>query len=672
MKRIFNLFAFLTALLLTAFATSSCSDGNDNLDPDNGQVVKPDTNVPDPEGTIPLTMRNGSNGSTSLDGAIYIDKGDNFEGNNTWFTTIGPVKGLGNVSAIPQSGWSERISVIPGNGYVAAHYDYYYQHTTYYRIYVSEYVTNVAGGVIGAEIKYQKPFNGTDESLTLDESTLTFNEDGGSKVVSVTSKNFVPFTCSSSAGWCQVKEAAPTDFPFLTNSVVVTVDPLASLVGEQEATVTLTTKYGKKTTFKVLRSGSPIHLVEKELTIDPQGAERYVALSSTYDLADLQIESNSTWCKAELIDRQKEMARKMAGVKPVDGQPLQANETPKSFYVKLTIKPNAGGIRDAVVTVKSKDGKASDELVVYQNAGSFNLSQYELHVSAGENSQSVYFSTNIAPEQIRATSDKAWCTAEIQDNYVLINSSVNPTEEERSAIISLTMEGETNHLTEIFVTQKANMFNLPKNAVWFDRNSSNETVTIETELTELPEATVSADWCTVSFNGKNMTIRATATTEDRTATITFKGKSAKITVNQSKYAVGAAYSEGKIEGKVVYMKDADRYIAKEVGEAVWSTENVSTGATSENDGEANTNIIKKIPGFEELYPAFALCDALNTDGVTGWFLPAYLQIWHSSSQLSNHNWWSSTEYSNKNAWCHSSWAHDSKGASLAVFAFHRF
>lgn len=673
MKRNFNLFALSMALLFTAFATFSCSDSDGNLDPDNGQVVKPDTDVPDPEGTIPLTMRNKSNGDTSLD-LIRIDEGDNFAQNGSgwnqsaYFTTIGQVKGLGNVSAIPRSGWTGKIAVIPGNGYVVASYNHGAQDATFYRIYVTDYVTSVAGGVIGAEIKYQKPFKGTDESLTLDGNSLSFDEDGGSKVVEVTNKNFVPFSCSSSAGWCKVGKSGSSDFPFLHDGVMVTVDPQETLVGEQEATVTLTTGFGKKTTFKVLRSGAPIHLIERDLSLDPQETERYVALSTTYKLSDLQVQSNNAWCEAELVDQREEMARKMARVKYVNGEPAKATEAPKSFYVKLHVKANGGQSRNAEVVVKSKDGKASDALNIYQEGGYFNLNQKNIQVSAGETSQQIYFSTNLAPEQIQANSNESWCTAEIQGSYILINCSANPTEESRNATISLTMEGDTKPLGEISVTQKANTFNMSKYTIWFDKNSNNETVTIETELTELPEATASEDWCTISFNGKKMTIRATATTEDRTATITFKNKSAKVIVNQSKYAVDDTYSEGKIEGTVVYMKDGDRYIAKEVGEAAWSTENVATGATDVNDGEANTNIIKKIPNFEELYPAFALCDALNTDGVTGWFLPANYQLGRLPKNLYS---WSSTELNDNCAYTYS-YYYTNKISKIKVYAFHRF
>lgn len=646
-KSIFRLLPLAAAFLFATFALPSCSD--DNTDPNNGQVVKPGADVPDPEGTIPLTMRNESNGNTYLD-RIYIDRGDNFTGDYSYFTTIGQVKGLGNVSSIPRTGWTGKISVIPGNGYVAAVGKWNYGAQTYdwtfYRIYVTDYVTTVTGGVIGAEIKYQKPFKGTDESLTTEESSLTFDQSGGSKAVVFTNKNFVSFTCSSSAGWCKVEKASSSDLPFLQDGVLVTVDPQETLVGEQEATVTLTTAFGKKTELKVLRSGSPLHLAEREVTFSQGEEVRYVALSSTYSLANLQVQSSAAWCEAELVDQRAEMARKMARVKYVNGRPMKANaaEAPKSLYVKLHVKANGGKSRDAKVTVKSKDGKASDELIVYQEGGYFSLNETSVSLSAGEASRQVYFSTNIPSEQIKATSSAAWCKAELENNHVNISCSANPTEEERSAVVTFTTDGTEQPLGKITVTQKANTFSVPQSTVWFDRNSGNTTVTIKTELSEMPETTVSADWCTVSFNGNKMTIRVSATTVDRKATISFKGKSAKVTVKQSKYAVGDTYSEDKVEGKVIYMQNDDRFIAKELGNAAWSTENVETGATCETDGPPNMNVICTIPGYKELYPAFALCNALNVDGETGWFLPAYNQL-RTCYPGSSSGIWSSTEVS---------------------------
>ena len=852
-KTVSNLFMLATVSLFAAFAMPSCSDGNDeNITPDDSQVINPDADVPDPEGTIPLTMRNESNGDTSLDGNIYIDKGDNFSGSGTWFATIGQVKGLGNVAVIPQTGWTNKISVIPGNGYVAAHYNYYDQETTFYRIFVTDYVTAVTGGVIGAEIKYQKPFKGTDEKITLDESSLSFDENGGSKVVELTNKHFVPFTCQSSEDWCKAVRTSSTEVPFLHDGVMVTVDQQETLVGEQEAIVTLTTAFGKKTEIKVLRSGSPIRLTYKNVTVNPQETEQYVSLSSTYDLTDLQVQSNSAWCKAELVDQRQEMARKMARVKYADGQPMKANETPKSIYVKLSIKANGGESRNAEIVVKSKDGKASDMLTVRQEGGYFNLNQKEINVSAGENSQRVYFSTNIATdkiqtnsntewctaeiqgsyvlitcdanqkkesrdaiitfniendtttlnsitvtqdaryftleekdinvsadevskqvkfstdiasekikmsssatwctteikdsyvvincnanttaesrkaivtltldgdtttlgkitetqdaryftledndislsaneipkqikistnlnlEQIKVTSNAAWCTTEIKDSYVKINCGANTTEKSRKATVTFTLNDETTALGEISITQKGITFEATTNPVWFDRNNANKTIYLETDLTKLPEATSDADWCTISFNGKNMTIRVTAATEDRTATISFKGLSTKVVVNQHGYSLGDTYSESGIEGQIVYLNEGMRYIAKNVGSAAWSTENIYTGATNEINGEANMNVIKRIPDWQNLYPAFALCDALNTNGVTGWFFPAKYELEESSLKSASSEWWSSTEVQG-NAWCRYSTGYypyysngsKSKSNSYPVYAFHK-
>lgn len=193
-------------------------------------------------------------------------------------------------------------------------------------------------------------------------------------------------------------------------------------------------------------------------------------------------------------------------------------------------------------------------------------------------------------------------------------------------------------------------------------------------MSELPTPSTDAEWCTVSVNGKNLTIRVTATSNNRTATISFKNKSEKIKVTQSKYAVGDEYNENNITGTVVYMNNEQRLIAKEVGKAVWATENVLTGANDKNDGMINTDKIKKIPNWQTLYPAFALCDDLNKNGVTGWYLPAQNEL--SKSARINGILWSSTESNTSNAWYYNYSVHNSgslsKSASYSVYAFHKF
>ncbi len=106
----------------------------------------------DPVDTVYLSMRNSNNGKTYLDN-IYIHN-ENFTGYGCTFVDIGSVHGLGDVDYIPKSGWADQVSVMPGHGYVA--YDEYAE--IYYRIYVIADIESTSGGIIGADIKYQKPF----------------------------------------------------------------------------------------------------------------------------------------------------------------------------------------------------------------------------------------------------------------------------------------------------------------------------------------------------------------------------------------------------------------------------------------------------------------------------------------------------------------------------------
>ncbi|MCL2098148.1 MAG: DUF5036 family protein [Bacteroidales bacterium] len=104
-------------------------------------------------------MRNSANGGTRVTPSgtgnyFYIDGANNFYGDYHKFVTIGPMKGLGNVTQIPSSGWASEVAVQPGYGYVARCESY----GAYVRIYVVKYVEAVGGGIIGADVKYQSPF----------------------------------------------------------------------------------------------------------------------------------------------------------------------------------------------------------------------------------------------------------------------------------------------------------------------------------------------------------------------------------------------------------------------------------------------------------------------------------------------------------------------------------
>ena len=170
-----------------------------------------------------------------------------------------------------------------------------------------------------------------------------------------------------------------------------------------------------------------------------------------------------------------------------------------------------------------------------------------------------------------------------------------------------------------------------------------------------------------------MTIRTTATDVDRQATISFVGFPETITVYQSKYAVGDEYDENGVKGTVARMTvDGVRYVFKDLETtAQWSTETVLIGADDRDDGRNNMAVVKSIANWKELYPAFALVDALNVDGVTGWYLPAVYEFVKNGYEW-RFRGWSSTERSYGEAYYYNTNNARSKNVSSNIVAIHRF
>ena len=130
----------------------------------------------------------------------------------------GKVRGLGNVASIPTSGWADRVAVVPGNGYVAHNY----WSDEFVRIWVSDYISGATtGGVIGAEVKYQKPFRGLDEAISLKQDKVVFPAEGATQELVFDNSSIVPFKVTSSAGWCRVEKGSTRNESFLYDAVVV-------------------------------------------------------------------------------------------------------------------------------------------------------------------------------------------------------------------------------------------------------------------------------------------------------------------------------------------------------------------------------------------------------------------------------------------------------------------
>lgn len=670
MKLLGRVFTFL----LLAITFVACSSDNDSIDGDGN--IKPDVNVNDPVGTVSLSMMKGRtiyDGATGI-GSIYIGDDYNFDGGA--FISLGTVKGLGNVSYIPTTGWANKVSVRCDNGYVA------YSNGNFYRIFVEKEIVGTTGGIIGYDVKYQAPFKGKDLELELPATSVSFDKKGGTENIVFNNKEFVVFTAKSSEDWCQIIPTSTYNYSFLANGIQIIARP-SDVAATTEATITLTTAYGKKKEIKVTRGGVDPYLTldETSVTLDAKECERQVGLNTNIQKEDLTISNTaSSWCKAEFVDQTRAIHASAARIKFVGNKPAKAvkaaNAAGSASYYALVLKANSNDKdteRKGTITLKSKDGKKSVTLNVIQNKAYLYVRDEGYNEVSFDNEErnavigNVY--TNLEYEDLQVSCNETWCKPELQKEsygYIKLNANIskNTTEKTRKAKIVISNKTKTLSFT-LTVSQRGVQFIPSQTKVGFDKNQSNKTITINTNIDW--EASSNQSWCTISRNGNNLTIRATpysGSAANRKATITFKGLSTKIEVDQSKYAVGDQYSENGVKGQVVRMDGTIRYVGKDVGEAAWSTEGVATGATEIYDGRINMAIIKKIPGWKGLYPAFALCDALNTGNVTGWYLPATKELYDIHS-------WSSTEYNENQAYTYR-WDLYPKGSIRKVKAVHRF
>lgn len=643
MKKLLWLLAWSFALI-----ASGCS--SDDPDPDGGDVVKPDQEVPDPTGTVELSMRNDD--GTSLNG-LYIGKDDNFHGSYWKIASVGSVKGLGNVASIPLAGWADKVSVTPGHGYVA----YNSNSDEYYRIYVTEYMASATtGGVIGADIKYQKPFKGLDEAISLKQDKVVLPAEGGSEQLVFDNSSIVPFKVTSSEEWCRVQKASTRDFSFLYDAIVVSCDETYS-AEDAKATVTIETLFGKKKEIEVTRAarGEFITLSQEECDFgfNPSQSQYSVKVFTNVEPSDIKITSSGEWLRGEFSGRTYQSVRQ---VRWIEGQPASRAtlENPVSKGFNITAEGYAGAEkREGTITLSY--GNVKSVLRVVQQGSDFKLSKYDFKFKAEEElTQTVTWSGNLYYRNlcVELPEDANWFSAVFDYDRLTLTVQPNPFEESRSAIIKIcymgdgTWDGRTE-IAEIEVTQEGAV---PYDRyVYFESPASNYTVSFP--LTEGAKIISSADWCTATPNGSTLVIRATATTENRWAEISVEGVSSKIYVSQSKYKVGDTYSEDVITGTIYSMEQGVGRITRNLeGSYAWSTENIDIqGATNYTDGRKNMAAIMAIPGWKDLYPAFAAVDALNVDGASGWYMPAK-QEYKSYESVWDYVPWSSTQCDQNDAW----------------------
>lgn len=96
---------------------------------------------------------------------LRYDGGQGDEMKEKFIASVGKVNGLGYIETVPSAGWSARLAVQPGNGYVIRYRGSEVQRPyytivdptieRYARFYVIEWMTSTYGGIIGAKVKFE-------------------------------------------------------------------------------------------------------------------------------------------------------------------------------------------------------------------------------------------------------------------------------------------------------------------------------------------------------------------------------------------------------------------------------------------------------------------------------------------------------------------------------------
>lgn len=162
------------------------------------------------------------------------------------------------------------------------------------------------------------------------------------------------------------------------------------------------------------------------------------------------------------------------------------------------------------------------------------------------------------------------------------------------------------------------------------------------------------------------------------------------------YAVGDYYKEGFAEGIVAYVDESGEHgllISIEETQAKWSTVHTMLtqrgGEFSMEDGQYNCDFIRSLDNWEEEYPAFAWCDAMNLLGLKAWFIPAPQEFYRIQPGLEAINatlesmdatplatgldefYWTSIEVGVQNAYAYSFRDNDLASYNLDKFNEHR-
>lgn len=565
----------------------ACGDSNGD-EPDNPNPINPDKEVADPAGTVKLSMRSEAavgDSKTTINNGLWIDAADNFYAHRGYIVNLGSMKGLGNVGYIPKTGYVETVAVTPGDGYIWATEGYNefgnYERNTFYRIYVTNYTQNTSGEIIGADIKYQKPFYGKDEALKPSDTNLSVSGDGGEASVVFENNSVIPFVVESDKDWVRPSISSTLDHSFLPNAITFYIDP-ATTTESETATVTATTTYDKSTTITITRLGVapklsiPDDAANKE--IDANATEYRIPITTNLDFNDLTVKSSADWATVELVDGSSRTAAIANSIRWIGNEPAthsRANTaTVRTYYALVKVAANVNSAeRNASITVSSKDGKLSAKHSLSQKGATISVTNISIGAAINDNDVlkmgntggAINISIKSSNKSLKVSSDSSWATiseSEEKGDDQLYTITIDPNDntDERTAKISI--KGKSNEPSMSFsITQSPatiEVYNVTTRKQIEDGSTievSELANTIELNVVSSNsniKLTSNASWCTATMTNQDRdytyyTIAAAdnETTESRTAKIKIKSEKGDVL-----FSFAIHQSEGKLRVKL--------------------------------------------------------------------------------------------------------------------------
>lgn len=566
----------------------ACGDSNGD-EPDNPNPINPDKEVADPAGTVKLSMRSEAavgDSKTTINNGLWIDAADNFYAHRGYIVNLGSMKGLGNVGYIPKTGYVETVAVTPGDGYIWATEGYNefgnYERNTFYRIYVTNYTQNTSGEIIGADIKYQKPFYGKDEALKPSDTNLSVSGDGGEASVVFENNSVIPFVVESDKDWVRPSISSTLDHSFLPNAITFYIDP-ATTTESETATVTATTGYDKSTTITITRLGVapmlsiPDDAANKE--IDANATEYRLPITTNLNFNDLTVKSSADWATVELVDGSSRTAAIANSIRWIGNEPATHsranNASIRTYYALVKVAANVNSAeRNASITVSSKDGKLSAQHSLIQKGATVSVKNVSTGASINDNDilkigntgGTIKISVNSSNKSLKVTSDSPWATIsepEERDNVQLYTITIEPSENADDRTAKVSIKGKSDEPSMSFsITQSPATIEVFNSAGKTIENGSTIVVSefsntmdikVRSSISNI-KLTSNASWCTATMTKQEgaYTFYTIAATENETVDC----RTTKIMIKGEKGDVSFSFVIRQAEGKL-QVKDLD-------------------------------------------------------------------------------------------------------------------